>query len=456
MMLRTELQDLDDASPALLGEGRMIDTGDLKYPPTALIEPATGRCVGVYLADPVKLACALVWLDGTAARLILISHDTAPELAARLFARAGGELLVTDDPDGATHVDGAMLDWGAAQPMDSAREDWPVPTGVIATEWVLATSGTTSEPKLVCHSLDSLTRTTSRNRDVGRRHRWGEMYEICRFAGLQVYLQALLSGSALILPDLGQPIEAQVAMLADHSCTALSATPTMWRKILMTSAVERLALAQVTLGGEIADAAILNALASRFPRARIVHIYASTEAGAAFAVTDGRPGFPAAYLEQPPKGIHLKVVDDQLYIQNTRVASRYLGDAKAFADDEGYVATGDLVTRAGDRFLFLGRASGSINVGGNKVMPEEIERVLLDHPAVHLARVSGKANPIIGQLVVADVVLGADGAAGWSDPAKALKQHCAARLERWKVPAMIRIVPHLEIGSGGKVDRIQP
>jgi acyl-CoA synthetase (AMP-forming)/AMP-acid ligase II len=107
----------------------------------------------------------------------------------------------------------------------------------------------------------------------------------------------------------------------------------------------------------------------------------------------------------------------------------------------------------GDRCLFLGRENGAINVGGNKVYPEEVEHVLLAHPAVDLARVSARKSPITGQIVVAEVVAapGADSAA----LPVALKTWCADRLPHWKRPAMIRLVAQLAATSGGKIDRAQ-
>ena len=58
-----------------------------------------------------------------------------------------------------------------------------------------------------------------------------------------------------------------------------------------------------------------------------------------------------------------------------------------------------------DRFYFVGRRDGVINVGGLKVCPEEIEAVINRHPAVRAALVKGRRNPITGEIVVAEVVL---------------------------------------------------
>jgi acyl-coenzyme A synthetase/AMP-(fatty) acid ligase len=106
----------------------------------------------------------------------------------------------------------------------------------------------------------------------------------------------------------------------------------------------------------------------------------------------------------------------------------------------------------GDRCLFMGRANGAINVGGDKVYPQEIEQIMLTHPDVAFARIYSKISPITGQIVVADVVARPDIA----DPAlftQSLRAHCAAHLPRWKCPATIRLVTDVRVEQSGKVGR---
>jgi len=105
---------------------------------------------------------------------------------------------------------------------------------------------------------------------------------------LQVLIQAAVSGSVLLAVDLDRSIQEQVDWLIKQECSALSATPTRWRQMLMTDRFGEMPLRQITLGGEIADKSLLNALAQRIPQAQISHVYASTEGGVAFTVNDGK------------------------------------------------------------------------------------------------------------------------------------------------------------------------
>ena len=130
----------------------------------------------------------------------------------------------------------------------------------------------------------------------------------------------------------------------------------------------------------------------------------------------------------------------------------------ALTDDEGFVDTGDMVERRGDRYYFLGRRSGIINVGGLKVYPEEVEAAINRHPAVRMSRVRSRKSPITGSLVSADVVLkresdpsGADGTSAAFK--REILQICHERLAPHKIPATIRFVPALEIAAAGKLAR---
>src|SRR5262249_54882040 len=148
-----------------------------------------------------------------------------------------------------------------------------------------------------------------------------------------------------------------------------------------------------------------NSLRSCYPDAEISHAFATTEAGVAFDVRDGLSGFPVTMLTGAP-GVALKVVDGTLRIRSSRTAHRYLGEhPPVLKDQEGFIATGDVLELRDGRCYFQGRRDGVINVGGLKVHPEEVEAVLNRHPQVRLSLVKTKKNPITGALVVADVVL---------------------------------------------------
>src|SRR5439155_21236627 len=210
----------------------------------------------------------------------------------------------------------------------------------------------------------------------------------------------------------------------------------------------------IRLSGEIADQAILNALRSFYPQARISHAFASTEAGVGFDVTDGLEGFPAS-LVGTSGDVQIRVDDGVLRIRSTRKAVRSLGDDAPLADADGFVDTGDMVEHRGDRYYFLGRRSGLINVGGLKVYPEEVEAAINRHPAVRMSMVRARRSPMTGSLVAADVVLKQEPDAGARivDFRREILQICHDHLAPHKIPATILFVPALELAAAGKLAR---
>ena len=228
------------------------------------------QTVALCLRSSLDLIRTVVGLDGTATSLLFLSPELGLAQVEQLMSAARAKVLLSDREDMANLSAQWKFETDASQTC----------TGLLTT-WLMTTSGTTGLPKIVAHSFDSLTASiTSKCQSV--QPVWGLLYDASRFAGMQVVLQSLLSGGKLIAVDRQASFSEQIAQLARSGCSHLSATAAMWRKILMLPAAQHLALKQITLGGDIADARTLKALSVAWPDARITHIYASTEIGVGF------------------------------------------------------------------------------------------------------------------------------------------------------------------------------
>jgi acyl-CoA synthetase (AMP-forming)/AMP-acid ligase II len=411
-------------------------------------ESFRGRSVLLALREQISTALALLELDGIARRLVLCTPDLNAELLAEVAASAHTDVTLTD---------GAVQLAGEHGVIRRLRER-PVPAlnerrEATASEWILLTSGTTGTPKLVAHSLASLAGSLPRQPPQPGSV-WSTFYDIRRYGGLQIYLRAMLSGCPLVLSRTAEPPEDFLARAGAQGVTHISGTPSHWRRALMSGAAGRLSPKYVRLSGEVADQMVLDQLRATFPGAGIGHAFASTEAGVAFEVDDGLAGFPAEFLNGGARGVDMKVEDGTLRIRSQRIAGGYLGTAgAALSGQDGYVDTGDLVELQGGRYYFRGRKGGVINVGGLKVYPEEVEAVLNADPRVRMSLVRARRNPIMGAVVVADVVLNDPGAAAAEDIKNELLQTCRRALPGHKVPAMLRFVPTLELSAAGKLIR---
>jgi acyl-coenzyme A synthetase/AMP-(fatty) acid ligase len=391
---------------------------------------------------------ALIELDGVAGRIIICPPDLPSDYLPTVIAKGEVDAIVSDTKPSAQGEMGTptrVICSSEIKPGSGER------TEACSTEWVLLTSGTSGAPKMIVHSLESLTNCIHNERKPGVV--WGTFYDIRRYGGLQILLRALLGSAPLVLSGPDEPMGDFLLRLGRHGATHISGTPSHWRRVLMSPYARAIEPHYVRLSGEIVDQGILNALKAFYPQAAISHAFASTEAGVGFEVTDGLEGFPASMVGARG-GLEISVENGSLRIRSERTASRVLGGENGWLDADGFVDTGDLVELRGDRYYFLGRRSGVINVGGLKVHPEEIETVINRHPAVRMSRVRARRNSITGSLVEADVVL-AEGSAGPSiaEYKREILQICRKHLATHKVPATVRCVAALEFTAAGKLAR---
>lgn len=442
-------------------------------------------------------------------------------------AAAGGRLTLIDqsltaDELGHLGIDGAVVNQSSPHPLRVEVAAFPQWLGAERNpDFVVAlfTSGSTGLPTRVEHTLATLGRAVR----ISSRHAadvWALAYPATHVAGVQVALQALLNGNTLV--DLTQLRGAEAAeAIVRHRVTHISATPTYYR--LLTAAKRIMPdVRAVTLGGEPADAALLAALHEAFPQARVRNVYASTEAGTVLESDGELFAVPEAIAER------VRIADGRLLLHRSLLGKVALppGNGELLMDDGGKAAkapgngewrmgngfnsqspltnsqsllsnnkspitaaagaaawfdTGDCVEIVpGEplRFKIIGRRKEWVNVGGDKVNPREVEAVLRSHPAVQDAAVFGRANSVMGQILVAEVVLkaaeppgngegstenGSNSQSPLTNPHSPISapQFCEAQLRVWlgehlqpfKVPRIIRFVPSLRSTYSGKVKR---
>jgi acyl-CoA synthetase (AMP-forming)/AMP-acid ligase II len=410
-----------------------------------------GRSALIATKSQLTAGLALLELDGVARRITVLPPDVD---AAHL-----GALIANADVDAAV-VDAEASPLPSSVPLVVTCAPRIVPSEHVAnashaTEWVLLTSGTTGVPKMAVHGLPGLIAAIPPQK-FSEALVWATFYDIRRYGGLQIFLRAVVGGASLVLSDAGEPIADHLGRLARHGVTHLSGTPSHWRRALMSPDLGKIAPRYVRLSGEIADQAVLDNLRMAFPNSSVGHAYASTEAGVAFAVNDGQAGFPAEYFDGVRDGVEMKVVDGSLHIRSPGTASRYVtAQSGPLLDADRFVDTGDMVEQRGDRYFFIGRKGGIINIGGLKVHPEEVEAVINRHPLVRMSLVRSRQSPITGAIVVADVVLKSadEQVPQESEVRDGILRLCREALPRHKVPVSISFVPALAVATTGKLAR---
>jgi len=410
----------------------------------------SGRSVLMAVSDQLISGLVMTEVDGVAGRMLLCPPDLNADHLQSLMQDADIDAVVTDQPERWASSDVKLIvpagpPMGAAAPTRTER----------ATEWLMLTSGTSGIPKIVGHTLEALTGAIVADGPARNAAVWATFYDIRRYGGLQIFLRAIVGGGSMVLSSPGEALADHVARLQSRGVTHISGTPSHWRKLLMSGATSSFTPRYVRLSGEIADQAVLDGLRDAFPAASVGHAYASTEAGVGFAVNDGREGFPAGIVGNVSDGVEVKVEDGSLRIRSNRTAHAYVGrKATELTDSDGFVDTGDMVELRGDRYHFVGRRGGIINIGGLKVHPEEIEAVINRQPEVRMSRAKSRRSPITGGIVVADVILADNVDAGRGDEIRArILADCKASLAPHKVPAVIKFVAALDITAAGKLSR---
>ena len=328
----------------------------------------------------------------------------------------------------------------------SGEKSWLTAQPASPEVW-LFTSGTTGPPQPVKHRWERLAATVHQGGRYQHR-RWMLGYDPSSFAGMQVWLQGLLTGGS-VHDVAGDSQEVTAKRMKSEQIEFASGTSTFWRMLLAHFSAEHASLdflQQITLGGEPVSDGTLIALKAAFPQARITHIYATTELGVCFQVTDGKAGFPKAYLSQPQEGCELRVsAEGELEVRSARCA---LDDESSLGE---WRPTGDLVSVDADRVRFLGRKSEVILVGGSKVLPAEVESVIQSVLGVAEVRVSGQASSLLGAIVKAEVQPQPN--TEEQTLRSAIVAACETELAAYKRPAMIEFTSELSLTPTGKLVR---
>jgi acyl-CoA synthetase (AMP-forming)/AMP-acid ligase II len=306
---------------------------------------------------------------------------------------------------------------------------------------ILATGGTTGTAKLVLHDLNAVLSTVPlRN---GRDWRILPLMRFDHIGGLDAAWRALASRQVLVEPPAEITPAAVARVIAQHQVEVMSATPSFLNLLLLSGAGstgELASLRVIPFGAEPMPPSLLARLRAALPQATFVERFGTSETGT-LPVEATSTGLQ---LRANGSGFSWRVMDGELWVKSPARALGYLDGHSFGVDGEGWFRTGDLAEVAPDGAVrILGRQEELMNVGGEKVLPDEVEAALLAHPEVADCRVRPEPNALLGQMVVADVVW-----SGAETDAVAVKRllHAFAGdvLAPHKLPTRVRLVPAVD------------
>ncbi len=253
-----------------------------------------------------------------------------------------------------------------------------------------------------------------------------------------------------------------IAYTNRHAGTVLYAAPTHYRML----AADRSSEPMPTLRRAISTSAgvpkdVADGFAARFG-VPLTQLYGIIEVGLPvgnLADAAGRPDAIGRALPGYEVGIlhddGTPVADGQpghLALRGAGMFDGYLAPPQPVAEvlRHGWFWTGDLAVRDHDGVITVcGRQKSMINAAGLKVFPEEVEAVLEAHPAVAASRVRGEPHPMMGEVVVADLVARPGVPLDTDD----VRRWCRERLSMHKVPQRLWVVGEIALTPTGKVQR---
>lgn len=315
---------------------------------------------------------------------------------------------------------------------------------------ILLSSGSTGRPKAILHNLDQL---ISRKDKVSK----GRQLIVVLFlmfdhvGGVNTLINILFSGNCAVVVRERTP-ERVCKELELHKVQVLPANPTFLNLIRLGDFHERYdlsALRLITYGTEAMPQQLLLYLRDIFPRVRLLQTFGTSETGIAGTQSASSQSTRFKIVDED---FEHRIVDGELQLKSPSQFLGYLNVTNTSLTDDGWFRTGDLAELGSDGDIrIFGRIKEVINVGGEKVLPLEVESLLLSCPLVSDCVAYGLKNAITGQAVGVSIkpAYPIDG----DDLRKEVMNFLAGKLERFKMPVKITVVDEIVVSERSKKKR---
>src|SRR6266699_2948817 len=309
-----------------------------------------------------------------------------------------------------------------------------------ASGLVLLSSGSTGAPRAILHNFDSIVEEKLRKR-VRTRARPPKILMFLLFdhiGGLNSLLWALRVGGTAIVPRHRTPREI-CALIEKHEIRLLPTSPTFLNLILIGNCHQEYDLSSlriITYGTEPMPEELLRRVNATFPRARLLQTFGTSETGISTTTSESSR---STYFKIADENVQYRIVDGELQLKSSTQFLGYLNYPNDSLTDDSWFRTGDLVEENADGFIKInGHSKEIINVGGEKMLPLELESILLSSPLVDDCLVYGKANSITGQSVCVDIKPHGDMTR--AELRKHVVEFLSGKVDQFKIPSKVNLI----------------
>ena len=461
----------DPARTALIIDGRAISYGELaaavQYCAAGLAAHGVVAGQRVAVVDGGSLLSIAALLAATrlgAAAALMNPALTPPELQGLLKNAGCADVAIAGEqyverlreagaPTVLTVAD-LLSQPSSAPPADVALDDIDDRDALI-----LFTSGTTGLPKAVGITGRQLSRRIRGMSAPFRADAKPSVGIMCvpffHVGGALGTLGSLYSGNTSVVQkrfDAGEWLR----LVSEHRVTTTFMVPTMLQRILDHpdfASTDLMSLIAIAYGAAAAPISLVRRAMAALPHVAFANVFGQTETLGAYTTLmpdDHRDPARAGSVGRPLPGVEVRVVDPDTGndVEAGTVGELWVNTTQNVTD--GWLHTGDLARQDADGYIFpSGRLSDTINRGGEKFGPIEVEEALRSHPAVSDVAVAGITDQELGQRVGAAVVACAP------VTLEDLRSHCRELIAYFKLPERLAIVDHIPYNSTGKVNRRQ-
>ncbi len=298
---------------------------------------------------------------------------------------------------------------------------------------ILFSSGSTGKPKAMIHNLDTLIDSFKDKKEKSMNMLVFLMFD--HIGGLNTVFNALCMGACLIIPKI-KDAKTICELIEKYKIMVLPSSPTFLNLILISQEYKNYdlsSLRMITYGTETMPQSLLLKLKEVFPKVKFLQTFGTSETGIS---TTSSKSSNSLFMKLEDINGEYKIVENELWLRSKTQVLGYLNASMDSFTSDGWFKTGDLVEVDGEYIKIIGRAKEVINVGGQKVLPAEVESVILSIEEISDCMVYAEKNTITGQTVVCDVVLNKN----IENIKKRVRVFCKDRLEAYKIPTKVNVV----------------